>query len=134
MKILFLLVSLVVFRGYAYDHQLTFPKVNGLHKGQVVTADELGAHFEVVAENKKIKIYIHDFAMTPQATSSFTVTAKTQVGTKQKQIELPLKPNENYFEAEFAPKGVKKYDLYLSVKSNKNSKEDLLKYTIKTRH
>lgn len=134
MKTLLLLVILFAFKGYAFDHQLSSPKVNGLHKGQVVTADELGAHFEVVAQNKKVKIYIHDFAMKPQAVDSFTVTAKTQIGTKQSQIELPLKVHKNYFEAEFAPKGVKKYDLYLSVKNNKNSKEDLLKYTIKTRH
>lgn len=134
MKTLLLLAFLIACKGYAYDHKISYPTVAGIYKGQVVTADELGAHFEVVAQNKKIKIYIHDFAMKPQAASSFTVTAKTQIGTKQKQMALPLKMNGDFFEADFSPKGVKKYDLYLSVKNNKNSKEDLLKYTIKTRH
>lgn len=134
MKELLLLAVLIACKGYAYDHKISYPAVSGLHQGQIVTADELGAHFEVVAQNKKIKIYIHDLAMKPQAASLFTVTAKTQIGTKQKQNELPLKLNGNFFEADFSPKGVKKYDLYLSVKNNKNAKEDLLKYTIKTRH
>ncbi len=134
MKKLLLLALLFASKGYPYDHKMSYPAVSGVHQGQVVTADELGVHFEVVAQNKKIKIYIHDFAMKPHAASSFTVTAKTQIGTKQKQNELPLKLNGNFFEADFSPKGVKKYDLYLSVKNNKNSKEDLLKYTIKTRH
>lgn len=134
MKSLLLIFTLLVCKAYAYDHQLSYPKVNGQHNGQVVSADELAAHFEVVAQNKKIKIYIHDFAMKPQPVTSFTVTAKTQIGTKDKQVELPLKAHQNYFEAEFAPKGVKKYDLYLSVKNNKNSKTDLLKFTIKNRH
>lgn len=134
MKTLLSLILIFSCKGHTFDHQWRFPAVTGQYKGQVVTADELGAHFEVVARKKKIKIYIHDFAMKPQAVSSFTVLAKTQVGTKENQVELPLKARGDFFEADFAPKGVKKYDLYLAVKNNKNSKEDLLKYTIKTRH
>lgn len=134
MKTLLVFLMLLGCKLYAYEHQFNFPNMNGLHNGQVVTADELGALFEVVAENKKIRIYIHDLAMKPQAVSSFTITAKTQIGTKLKQMDLPLRAFEYNFEADFSPKGVKKYDLYLSVKNNKNSKVDLLKYTIKTRH
>ena len=134
-----MLVLLMGASSKAFDHSKAYKSVRGLHNGQVVTAEELGAHFEVVSEGTILKIYILNFDLEPQNLSSFVVTAKIQLNPKAQAAELPLKANENYFEARvegrIAPNGAKKYDLYLAVKNLKNFKEDLLKYSVKlTRH
>ncbi len=137
--LLLLLVLLSTVGSNAFDHSKSFKSVKGLHNGQVVTAEELGAHFEIVSEGNGLKIYVLNFDLKPQSSNSFVVTAKIQMNPKEQAIELPLKAFENHFEArvegKIAANGAKKYDLYLAVKSLKNSKEDLLKYSVKsTRH
>ena len=116
-----------IFCGYsaqAFDHGKVAPAMAPRHSGQVVSSDEVEAHFEMVP-GKQFKLYIYPMDLNATA-KIFSVSAALQATGDRKQAPLSVIGKEAHYE--MSPGRKRGFAIYLSVTNTKTQKQDLLRF------
>ena len=100
----------------AFDHGNIGPTMAARSGGQVVSSDEVGAHFEMVPGKKNFKLYVYPMDLKPFDSANFKITA-TGFSVKAKKEYYELAPGRR--------KGIK---VFLTIVNSKTQKQDILRF------
>ncbi len=104
------------FYASAFDHGKVGPSMSARNNGQVVSSEEVGAHFEMVAGKKNFKIYVYTMDLKPFDFADYKLSAAGFRVTAGKGF-YELSPGHR--------KGIK---IFLTVVNAKTQKKDILRF------
>lgn len=130
----FLCLFAIPIQSFAHEgHDHDAPAVVTPRKGGIIKS--VGKmNIEMVSKGDNLRLYFFDGSLNPMPVAGFQLDAKAEMPRSKKTEKVNFIAKENFFEADYAAKGIHRYSLLLGIRDVKAGKQDRLEFTIEPRN